>query len=237
MKDDRNPIQKILDHPNFKELAETALQTYREAAINKLEAEKLAGDRVSTLKVLNRAVRGLCNANAYMHDMFVHHSDGSAPPRPAETSKENDEHDEHTEMVLKAMDLAEYAKQLEKHVMKLSGLLGLPDEPFEDLLVRISKIPSVDAEFPSRHQLPDGSYTNSTGDALMAWYTAANTGDWKKAEAKGKARREAAMKQARDPEQQNNASIEALDESLSKLDPEKHVDSDGYSKHDEGWGG
>lgn len=94
-----------------------------------------------------------------------------------------------------------------RRAAKLADLLGIVYDDAVDLRQKIDRLPGLDKP-PQRHELPNGEKTNSTMDALLAWYTHALTGDHAAAEAKGKARQEAAAKQGPG---EANAAIDALD--------------------------
>lgn len=57
-------------------------------------------------------------------------------------------------------------------VEKLARMLG-HDKVGAELVGWVQDLPAPDADDPSRHLLPDGSYTNVMADALAAWYAAA----------------------------------------------------------------
>jgi len=180
MKNDRSPIQRIMDHEKFSELAETIGHVATVIAQSKVEQTRSEANRSTLTDVLDKAVQGLCDANAYLHEVATGNP-ATATPRVLVTSPdtptpEDDDApqgpDAETEAILDRADHT--VRRLLGIVLDCAWRQGMDIDAMtvEGILKRLEEMPGMGDE-PSRHVLPDGTFTNCTHEALMAWYAAA----------------------------------------------------------------
>jgi len=181
MKDTRDPITKIMDHPRYEETLDTfnrVVGMFSDAQATRANFEQAKLEKTTSLDCLKLALQVLHEQSVQLGELALSKAHGA--PGPVSKLDEEQEFANLREAFERgretgreeAADASSSAfAGARETVFKLAAILGIDAEGPEHLFDRIKEMPDPrDGAAPRRFLLPDGKYTDVMQEALTAWY-------------------------------------------------------------------
>ena len=181
MKDTRDPVTKIMDHPRYGETLDTLSRVagmFRDAQATRANSEQSKLEKTTSLDCLKVALEVLHEQSVQLGELALNKTHGALGP-----ASKIDEEREFADLREafergrekgrdEALDASSSAfAGARETVFKLAAILGIDAEGPEHLFDRIKEMPDPrDGAAPRRFLLPDGKYTDVMQEALTAWY-------------------------------------------------------------------